>query len=310
MAVAVDRFEHEAMFYRGDDDFLAGLLPFVREGLELDESVVIAEPRPHLELLRDALGSDASAVQFLDMAEIGANPARIIGVWAATLDAHTSAGRRLRGIGEPAFPGRRTAELIECKLHELLLNHAFDDGPGWRLLCPYDQDHLPRAVTQGALHTHPVRSTSATRLPSDAYASGTHLAAFGEGLPEPADAVLRGVYGPADIPATRRTVAQWARSCGLTGERVEALELAASELATNSIRHGGGTGTVAMWLDGPAAVVQFTDSGIVTDPLTGRLSPSVEQEGGRGLYLVNQLCDLVQVRSSARGTTVRITTWF
>jgi anti-sigma regulatory factor (Ser/Thr protein kinase) len=307
--VAEDRFEHEAMFYRGDADFLAGLLPFVREGLESDEAVVVAEPLPRLELLRDALGSDARDVEFHDMAEIGANPARIIGVWAEVLDRHTHAGRRLRGVGEPAFPGRRTAELVECKLHELLLNHAFDAGPGWRLLCPYDQDHLPRAVTQGALRTHPVRSTSATRLPSDAYAAGGHVAAFAEGLPEPADAVLRGVYGPDDIPATRRTVAAWARSCGLAEERVEVLALVASELATNSVRHGGGTGTVAMWLDKGAAVVQFTDAGTVLDPLTGRFSPPLDSVGGRGLYLVNQLCDLVQVRSSARGTTVRVLTW-
>ena len=309
MTVMVDQFEHEAMFYRGDDDFLAGLLPFVHEGLEHDEAVVVAEPRPRLELLRDALGDDASAVEFLDMADIGANPARIIGVWAGVLDRHTSAGRQLRGVGEPAFPGRRTAELVECKLHELLLNHAFDGGPAWRLLCPYDQEHLPRAVVQGALHTHPVRSTSTTRLPSDAYAAGGHVPAFAEGLPEPADAVLRGVYGPGDVPATRRTVAQWARSCGLPDDRVEVLELAASELATNSVRHGGGSGTVAMWLDKGAAVVQFTDSGTVLDPLTGRLTPSLDSEGGRGLYLVNQLCDLVQVRSSERGTTVRVITW-
>jgi anti-sigma regulatory factor (Ser/Thr protein kinase) len=64
-----------------------------------------------------------------------------------------------------------------------------------------------------------------------------------------------------------------------------------------------------MWLDKGAAVVQFTDSGTVLDPLTGRLTPSLDSEGGRGLYLVNQLCDLVQVRSSERGTTVRVITW-
>jgi anti-sigma regulatory factor (Ser/Thr protein kinase) len=309
VTVPVDHFEHEALFYRGDEDFLAGLLPFVHEGLERDEAVVVAEPRRRLELLRDALGRDASAVEFHDMAEIGANPARIIGVWADVLERHTNAGRQLRGVGEPAFPGRRTAELAECKLHELLLNHAFDGGPGWRLLCPYDQEHLPRAVVQGALHTHPVRSTSSSRLPSDAYAVGGHVPAFAEGLPEPADAVLRGVYGPGDIAATRRTVAQWARSCGLPEDRVEVLQLAASELATNSVLHGGGTGTVAMWLERGAAVVQFTDSGTVPDPLTGRLTPPLDSEGGRGLYLVNQLCDLVQVRSSDRGTTVRVITW-
>jgi anti-sigma regulatory factor (Ser/Thr protein kinase) len=40
------------------------------------------------------------------------------------------------------------------------------------------------------------------------------------------------------------------------------------------------------------------------------LTPAPDREGGRGLYLVNQLCDLVQVRSSDQGTTVRVTTWF
>lgn len=309
-----DRFEHEALFYRGDEDLLAGLLPFVRGGLDADEAVVVAAPRARLELLRDGLGGDSAGVEFLDMAEIGGNPARIIGVWAAVLERHTGAGRRLRGVGEPAFVGRRSAELVECRLHELLLNHAFDDGPGWRLLCPYDQEHLPRAVTQAALRTHPVRSTSDSRRPSPGYAPGGDWAGFAERLPAPGDAVLRGSFGPDDVPATRRTVAHWARSCGLPEDQVEVLELAASELASNSIRHGGGSGTVGMWLDGSAAVVEFSDAGVLTDPMSGRRTPTLGQEGGHNreisLYLVNQLCDLVQLRSSDRGTTVRITTWF
>ena len=99
-------FEHEAFFYRGDDDFLAGLVPFVREGLFHDEAVVIAEPKARIDLLRDALGDDADEVQFLDMAEIGVNPARIIGVWAATLEEPLarfagSAALRLTRVREP-----------------------------------------------------------------------------------------------------------------------------------------------------------------------------------------------------------------
>ncbi len=302
-------FEHEALFYRGDDVFLAGLLPFVREGLALGESVVVALPLPRLQLLRSALGDDAAAVEFLDMAEVGRNPAAIIAVWDRVLTEHTAAGRRLRGVGEPAFVGRSTAELTECRLHELLLNSAFDGGPAWRLLCPYDEQHLPRAVTRGALRTHPLRATSSDRGPSTHYAPEEAGELFATPLRRPVDAVLRGIYGEGDVPATRRTVAQFARTVGLPAEKVEVLELAASELATNSVRHGGGTGTVAMWLETDAAVVEFSDSGLVTDPLTGRLNPSLEQEGGRGVFLVNQLCDLVQLRSSAGGTTVRLTTW-
>jgi anti-sigma regulatory factor (Ser/Thr protein kinase) len=302
-------FEHEALFYRDDEDFLAGLLPFVREGLEDDEAVVVAEPRARLEQLRDALGDDAASVDFLDMAEVGGNPGRIIGVWDRVLQEHTAAGRRLRGVGEPAFVGRREVEFLECRLHELLLNSAFDGGVPWRLLCPYDETHLPRAVVRAALHSHPVAGTTAGRRPSPDYAPGEIAELFGAPLPVPTDAVLRGSYGPADIPATRRTVAQFARRLGLPTDKVEVLELAASELATNSVCHGSGTGTVAMWATPAAAIVEFSDDGHLADPLTGRLLPPVDQEGGRGVFLVNQLCDLVQVRSTDRGTTVRITTW-
>jgi anti-sigma regulatory factor (Ser/Thr protein kinase) len=308
-ALPAGGFEHEVLFYRDDEGFLAGLLPFVRVGLELDEAVVVAEPRPRIELLRGALGKDAAAVTFLDMVEIGANPARIIGVWASALETHTAAGRRLRGVGEPAFHGRRELEFVECQLHEQLLNHAFDGGPAWRLLCPYDEVHLPRAVVRAALHTHPLRSTLSDRLPSDAYAPNAHVEGFAAPLPKPTDAVLRGTFAPADVPATRRTVAQYARRVGLTDEQVEILELAASELATNSIRHGGGAGTLAMWLEPGAMIVEFSDAGHLADPLTGRLVPPVDSTGGRGLYLVHQLCDLVQVRSSTQGTTVRVITW-
>ena len=305
----VPGFEHEALFYRGDEDFLAGLLPFVREGLERDEAVVVAEPRARLEMLRDALGDDAPSVDFLDMAEVGQNPARIIGAWDQLLREQTAAGRRLRGVGEPAYVGRRDAEFAECRLHELLLNTAFDGGPSWRLLCPYDEAHLPRAVVRGALRTHPLAGTTAGRRSSPEYSPGDIDELFGAQLPRPTDAVLRGIYGAADVPATRRTVAQYARTVGLPEEQVEVLALAASELATNSIRHGGGTGSVAMWATPSAVVVEFGDSGRLDDPLTGRRRPSLEQEGGRGVYLVNQLCDLVQLRSSDHGTTIRLTTW-
>jgi anti-sigma regulatory factor (Ser/Thr protein kinase) len=65
-----------------------------------------------------------------------------------------------------------------------------------------------------------------------------------------------------------------------------------------------------MWLDESAAVLEFSDAGTLSDPLIGRLRPDHGQEGGQGLYLVNQLCDLVQLRSSDQGTTVRVITWF
>jgi hypothetical protein len=43
--------------------------------------------------------------------------------------------------------------------------------------------------------------------------------------------------------------------------------------------------------------------------LAGRHQPGDEAAKGRGLWMVNQLCDLVQLRSGRQGTQVRIHTW-
>ncbi len=304
---------HEALFYRDDDDFVAPVGAYLREGIERDEVLVVVEPRPHLELLRTALADDAAAVHWLDMAEVGVNPARIIPLWADMVTEHGADGRSVRGVGEPAFMGRRPAELVECEVHEALIDAAFGSGAPWELLCPYDR-RLPAPVLAGALRTHASWRQSDGGGPSAAYLdprNGVDLASLPAcaPLPPPTDVVLRGEFGLRDVPAVRRTVRQYARSCGLSAEQVENLELAASELASNCIRHGGGSGSVAMWREPDAAVVEFSSPGPFTDALAGRRRPDPTGDGGMGLYLVHHLCDLVQTRTGPAGTTVRVSTW-
>jgi anti-sigma regulatory factor (Ser/Thr protein kinase) len=302
-------FGHRAHFYRDDTEFLTGVTAFVREGLAAGESVVVVEPAGRLELLREALGDDAGRVAFRDMADVGANPARILALWQELLTQHAAVGRTLRGVGEPAFVGRREPELLECHLHELLLNRAFDDGAAWQLLCPYDERQLPAAVCQGARASHPSWSGPTGHVHGSAVADAAG-AAFGAALPAPLGTTRRRrTYRSGDLPAVRLLVAEAATSWGLPADRVEELVLAASELATNSVRHGGGEGTVAVWRDFGGGMLEFSDAGHLADPLAGRRPPHADPDGGRGLYLVNQLCDLVQVRSAPTGTTVRVTTW-
>ena len=54
---------------------------------------------------------------------------------------------------------------------------------------------------------------------------------------------------------------------------------------------------------------EVADQGRMQDPLSGRLDVDYERASGRGLWMVNHLCDLVQLRSSEAGTTVRLHTW-
>ena len=79
------------------------------------------------------------------------------------------------------------------------------------------------------------------------------------------------------------------------------------EVAANSIRHGGGHGTALLWRTDQSVTCELRDAGVIADPLVGLVRPTAGQIGGRGLWFVNNLCDLVEVRSSpGEGTRVRL----
>jgi hypothetical protein len=42
------------------------------------------------------------------------------------------------------------------------------------------------------------------------------------------------------------------------------------------------------------------------EPLVGRVRPTPDAQSGRGVWIANQLCDLVQIRSGRSGTVVRV----
>lgn len=104
----------------------------------------------------------------------------------------------------------------------------------------------------------------------------------------------------------RQVVSAWATAQALETERVEELVLAVNELATNSVRHGGGKGTLLLWREDDTLLCEVRDRGKIQDPLLGRTRPRPEAQSGRGLWLVNQLCDLVQIRSADTGSVVRV----
>jgi anti-sigma regulatory factor (Ser/Thr protein kinase) len=78
------------------------------------------------------------------------------------------------------------------------------------------------------------------------------------------------------------------------------------EIATNSIRHGGGMGMLRLWRTNDSLVCEVQDAGHITDPALGRVQPGASAAESRGLWIANQLCDLVQIRSGVEGTQVRM----
>jgi anti-sigma regulatory factor (Ser/Thr protein kinase) len=300
-------FHHEAMFYSGEGEYLAGTVPFLREGLSSEEPMLVAVSAAKRRLIEGELGADATAITFVDMERLGRNPARIIPAWSDFVTANCSERRAVRGIGEPIWPGRTGAEVVECQSHESLLNLAFDGGPPWSLLCPYDADGLDEDVLEAARRTHPHISRRGER-----HASGAYLEPLGgpgpfdPPLPPPAVAPEEVVFDAGGMGRVRSLVSGHAAAAGLGPERTADLELAATELATNSIRHGGGEGTIRVWREGDTLICEVSDEGRIDAPLVGRQRPQPQATTGRGLWVVNLVCDLVQIRSRPAGNVVRL----
>jgi anti-sigma regulatory factor (Ser/Thr protein kinase) len=300
----MDGFRHEALIYSDDDEFLAGTIPFLREGAAAGEALLVAVGPERMALLEGELGEEATAIRFADMYALGRNPARLIPFWRDLVAAQ--ADGPVRGLGEPVWPGRGAAELEECQRHESLLNVVFAEEPELKLLCPYDGAGLDDELLAEVAHSHPHVCRQGARLESGVFEARPDC--FAGTLPgcPPETPVFE--FGHCGLHEVRSRVGHAALDADLPTGPAADLVAAASELAANSLVHGGGAGTLRIWREGAGLVVEVGDRGRIVEPLTGRVRPSPSQEHGRGLWLANQLCDLVQIRSGDAGTTVRLHT--
>ncbi|MFB4311421.1 anti-sigma factor RsbA family regulatory protein [Actinomadura sp. GTD37] len=297
-------FVHPALFYRTDEEYLAGTVPFVRAGRAAGEPVAVAVPGPRLGVLRDALDGTADEVTWLDMTEAGRNPGRIIpGVLREFADRH--AGVRVRIIGEPVWPGRTATEYPACAQHEALINLAFA-GRAVSILCPYDEAGLDDVALADARATHPVVIDRDGERTSGDYAPHRVIRAYNRPLPEPAGGAASMSFDLDALPLVRDFACRWASRLGLDARAVGDMELAVSELAANSCLHGGGAGTARFWTEDGQVVCEVRDAGTITDPLAGRRPVDMSPHGGRGILLVNHLADLVRVHTGPGGTAIRV----
>lgn len=297
---------HEAFLYAGIDGFVDRAVRFLAPAVAAGAPALVLSSKAKMDRLRRALGAGAGAVEHADVTDVGRNPNWILPVWCDFLDAHAG-DERVWGIGEPAWAGRSPAQLVECRHHEALVNVALGDRAGVDLLCPYDTATLPPDVIEGACATHPVVSTAAESGPSPSYVDvGDGGSLLREALPAPPATAGEIEIAPGDLAAARHHVEQLAVKVGLATADATDIALAVDEVVTNSERHGGGLGRLTAWLDAGMLVCEVRDGGHLTDPLVGRRRPPPTQVGGRGLWIANRLCDLVQVRSSAAGTVVRL----
>ena len=301
-------YRHEAFLWHDATDFAAGMVPFIRDGLEAGEPVLVALIPQHTEWLQDALPGQADQVKFLDMGELGRNPARIIPAVVQFLTTRSGRPRPMRGIGQPMWPGRRPEELVECQLHEALLNVAVDPEIPFWLICPYDAEALSSAVVAEAQRSHPVIVEAASYQGSVRYAGRAHLdAMFAADLTVLVGQPIATGFSGETVSRLFTYIKLELYVAGLSVAKAATVATAVQQLALSSLHRGATTGTVRIWNQPHAMICEVADDTIVNDMLLGRRVSTAEKPDG--LWHANQHCDLVQMRSSSAGTNVRVHAW-
>lgn len=294
---------HQALFYRDLDEYRDGVLQFVGEGSAAGDPVVVAVPGPRLVFLRDSFAADPGVVEFFDMADLGRNPGRIIAAVSGFLERHS--GRQLRFVSEPIWLGRSEEEIREATRHEALANVAWPDA-AIRVLCPYDVAALNPGIVEDAERTHPhVIEGRRVRI-SQRFLQGEPPPSCADPLPAaPLDAATLS-FDLSGLGAVRSLVAERAGLAQLSGDRVSDLVLAVHEVATNTAKHAHTSGLLRVWQADGRVICEVDGGGEIADPLAGRQAPEATALSGRGLWLANQLCDLVETRTGGSGTRTRL----
>ena len=300
---------HQALLYGSKDEYLAGAVPFVRDGLDSGDPIRIATTRRNADWLRAALGADARHVTFCECSQWYQHPVRALAALDRAVRAAAQDGQQLRMIGEPLCAARTTSQISEWVRHESLVNAAVFTVNA-ALVCSYDTRVVGPDVLATVAQTHPELVVNGDPRPSPAYTDPVVFNAERHRLPLPElpPPALWLRFQRTDQLATMRAfVTSHATQAGAAARPVEQFVQAVNEITTNVIEHGNGSGVLQIWTDTHTMLCEVSDTGAgLRDPLAGYLPPAVNRPRGRGLWLARQFSDLVEVHSDSAGTTVRL----
>lgn len=296
-------FHHCALIHETSEQYLSGVIRLIEHGLAERGAVIAAVPPERMELIASRLNGQRSSVQFVDMRELGRNPAWIIPSIQRRLQDDPS--QRAYVVCEPLWPDRSPEEIEEVFLHEAMCDSAFA-ADRITVLCPFDAGALDASVISDVRRTHRLLADDGSGTASPDYRAESVSERLQMPLPQLPPGGSHVVFSFSELGAVRTLVAEQAHFAELPTARQADLVFVVNELATNSVRHGGGSGELNLRVTDERVIAEVRDLGTLSDPLAGRLNPDAFRLEGLGLWLVNQLSDLVQLRSGEAGTTVRV----
>jgi anti-sigma regulatory factor (Ser/Thr protein kinase) len=295
-------FRHGALVYESQDEYLARAVPFLKEGIEAGEGAIVAHTKPGLAVLREALGPDAAHVTFADVSSAYTRPARTLASYHTVFADRLQKAPRVRAVADVQF-GPDPVEWQLWTGYEAVFNRCFAHLPAW-VLCSYNASGTPDPIVESIWQTHPEVVDGNAWTTSDHYEDPDDLlrrmTPAAEPIPE-----LRSIPFGRDTEEFREGLAKELVAEDMPEARVLDMLLAASEIATNAIEHGGGVEAVRVGRVAGRFVCEVVDRGEgFDDPAAGYLAP---REGvGKGLWVARQLTWRIEFFRSPNGFTARI----
>lgn len=282
-------------------------VPLLREGIAAGE--LVCAVTGHNDLLREALGSDADYVDFVDADEFFEWPGDTFASYRRFVDERLrEPGARARVLAEAVWSSRSAAEVAEWERLEAAINVAFADAP-LRVVCCYDRRRTPAAVQAAAARIHPTLLDHDGSEPSPDYTRPErYIQQLEDELDLPAPpATATEQPAEGELSELRGFVHDAADRAALPSDRADDAVIVINELVTNLLRHSAGEGRLLTWAEGRRFVCELRDpTGNRPPPLAGYVESQPEHTGGSGLALVRQLADLAHVSRAHGGSAIRV----
>jgi len=293
--------KHVAVPYDSDRAFVDLVAPHVRAALDEDRRVLVINRPDRLALLAEALDGDAGRIDSRPSTAWYGHPHRMLAAYH-----EYTRGRPTLVVGEALWAGMSERAVTDLIRYDSVINAALAPAPSI-MMCLYDLRQVPESVLALQPVVHPLLLGPGGLAPSGSFVEPHELVLDGDRVPFPApgpDAhTVR--FTARELKRLRQTVGDYARAAGMDRNLITSIVLSVSEIAANSVEHGAGFGTIAMWVEGRELVCEIADpGGALDDPLPGYIPPEPESPRGYGLWISRQLCDRVDLR--AEGDVLRV----
>jgi anti-sigma regulatory factor (Ser/Thr protein kinase) len=302
MTADLRELRHNAFVYASQDEYVARSVTFLKDGLEAGEGAIVAHTRPGLAAMREALGSDAEAVRFVDVSSTYTRPARTLAAYHKVFADELQRTPSLRAVADVQF-GSDPREWDLWMGYEAVFNRSFGHLPVW-VWCTYNGDRLTDPILEGLWRTHPEVGADDAWNTSEDYEDPDQI--LRRITPEPTPiSDLRSIGFGQDAEEFRERLAWALVDEQMSEAKVLDMLLAATEVANNAIEYGGGVEDVRIGRAEGRFVCEITDQGPgFDDPAAGYLAPRAGT--GSGLWVARQLTWQIEFFRSRAGFTARL----